>query len=107
LPLLTVRLRPLAPLPLRPTVYAESAGFIESERDKAGRPLVVLAAATRILPDDTYLTEIELRQRKVTLSARSAGAARLIGALASDPEFRNPGFSAVTSVKLVEIRGSS
>ena len=41
-----------------------SAGFIESERDKAGRPLVVLAAATRVLPDDTYLTEMELRQRK-------------------------------------------
>ena len=32
-----------------------SAGFIDSEREKAGRPLVVLAAATRILPDDTYL----------------------------------------------------
>jgi general secretion pathway protein L len=71
-----------------------SAGFIESERDKAGRPLVVLAAATRILPDDTYLTEMEVRQHKVTLSGRSAGAARLIGALAADPEFRNPGFSA-------------
>jgi len=71
-----------------------SAGFIESERDKAGRPLVVLAATTRILPDDTYLTEMEMRQRKVILSGRSAGAARLIGALAADPEFRNPGFSA-------------
>ena len=71
-----------------------SAGFIESERDKAGRPLVVLAAATRTLPDDSYLTEMELRQRKLTLSGRSAGAARLIGALAADPEFRNPGFSA-------------
>jgi general secretion pathway protein L len=71
-----------------------SAGFIESERDKAGRPLVVLAATTTILPDDTYLTEMELRQRKLTLSGRSAGAARLIGALAADPEFRNPGFSA-------------
>jgi len=71
-----------------------SAGFIESERDKAGRPLVVLASATRVLPDDTYLTEMELRQRKLTLSGRSAGAARLIGALAADPEFRNPGFSA-------------
>ncbi len=71
-----------------------SAGFVESERDKAGRPLVVLAAATRILPDDTYLTEMELRQRKLTLSGRSAGAARLIGALAADGEFRNPGFSA-------------
>ena len=71
-----------------------SAGFIESERDKAGRPLMVLAAATRIVPDDTYLTEMELRQRKLTLSGRSAGAARLIGALVADGEFRNPGFSA-------------
>ena len=71
-----------------------NAGFIESERDKAGRPLAVLAATTRILPDDTYLTEMELRQRKLTLSGRSAGAARLIGPLAADPEFRNPGFSA-------------
>jgi len=71
-----------------------SAGLIETERGKAGRPLVVLAATTRILPDDTYLTEMELRQRKLTLSGRSAGAARLIGALAADPEFRNPGFSA-------------
>jgi general secretion pathway protein L len=71
-----------------------SAGFIESERDKAGRPLVVLAATTRILPDDTYLTEMELRQRKVTLSGRSAAAARLIGAFAADGQFRNPAFSA-------------
>jgi general secretion pathway protein L len=71
-----------------------SAGFIESERDKAGRPLTVLAAATRVLPDDTYLTEMELRQRKATLSGRSAGAARLIAALAADGEFRNPAFSA-------------
>ena len=71
-----------------------SAGFIESERDKAGRPLIVLSAATRLLPDDSYLTEMELRQRKVTLSGRSAGAARLIGALAAGGEFRNPGFSA-------------
>jgi general secretion pathway protein L len=71
-----------------------SAGFIESERDKAGRPLVVLAAATRVLPDDTYLTEMELRQRKATLSGRSAGAARLIAALAADGEFRNAAFSA-------------
>jgi general secretion pathway protein L len=81
---------------LRQEIYrlSGSAGFIESERDKAGRPLIVLAATTRILPDDTYLTEMELRQRKLTLGGRSAGAARLIGALAADGEFRNPGFSA-------------
>jgi general secretion pathway protein L len=73
---------------------AGSANFVESERDKAGRPLAVLAAATRILPDDTYLTEMDLRQRKVTLSGRSAAAARLIGPLAADGTFRNPGFAA-------------
>ena len=71
-----------------------SADFIESERDKAGRPLVVLAAATRVLPDDTYLTEMELKQRKVTLTGRSAAAARLIGPLAADGAFRNPAFAA-------------
>ena len=71
-----------------------SAGFIESERDKAGRPLLVLAAATRNLPDDTYLTEMELRQRKLTLSGRSVAAARLIAALAGDGDFRNPAFAA-------------
>jgi len=71
-----------------------SADFIERERDKAGRPLNVLAAATSVLPDDTYLTEMQLLQRKVTLSGRSAAAARLIGALAADGEFRNPGFAA-------------
>jgi general secretion pathway protein L len=71
-----------------------SADFIESERDKAGRPLVVLAAATRVLPDDTYLTEMELKQRKVTLNGRSAAAARLIGPLTADRTFRNPAFAA-------------
>jgi general secretion pathway protein L len=73
---------------------AGSADFVESERDKAGRSLVVLAAATRVLPDDTYLTEMELQKRKVTLSGRSAAAARLIGPLAADGAFRNPGFAA-------------
>jgi general secretion pathway protein L len=73
---------------------AGNADLVTSERSKTGRPLEVLAAATRILPDDTYLTEMELRQRKVTLSGRSAAAARLIGALAADSSFRNPAFAA-------------
>jgi len=79
---------------------ASSADFIESERDKAGRPLMVLVAATRVLPDDTYLTEMELQKQKVTLTGRSAAAARLIGPLAADGTFRNPGFAApVTRVE--------
>lgn len=71
-----------------------SADFVERERDKAGRPLAVLAAATDVMPDDTYLTEIDLRGRKVTLTGHSAAASRLIGALAAAGAFRNPGFAA-------------
>ena len=74
---------------------AGSADFVESERDKAG-PAARWSWRLRptVLPDDTYLTEMELRQRKVTLSGRSAAAARLIGPLAADGTFRNPGFAA-------------
>ena len=71
-----------------------SADLVEKAREKVGQPLAVLAAATRVLPDDTYLTEMELRQRKLTMSGRSAAAARLIGAVAADSEFRNPAFAA-------------
>ena len=56
--------------------------------------IAVLAAATDVMPDDTYLTEIELRGRKVTLTGHSAAASRLIGALAAAGGFRNPGFAA-------------
>lgn len=71
-----------------------SIGLIESERAKAGRPVAVLAALTRLLPDDTYLTEFIQQQRKVTLSGRSAAASRLIGVLAGDDLLRNPAFTA-------------
>jgi general secretion pathway protein L len=68
--------------------------LVESERDKAGRPLATLATLTRILPDDTYLTEVTQQQRKVTLSGRSAAAARLIGALSAGEGLRNVAFAA-------------
>jgi general secretion pathway protein L len=71
-----------------------SADLVEKERDQVGQPLAVLAAVTHVTPDDTYLTELELQQRKLTLSGRSAAAARLIGAFAADSEFRNPAFAA-------------
>jgi len=73
---------------------AGNAAFIAGERSKAARPLDVLAAVTRLLPDDTYLTGLELRQKKLTLTGRSAAAAPLISALAADPFFHNPVFPA-------------
>jgi general secretion pathway protein L len=77
-----------------------SAAFVRSAKEKSPRPLEALATVTQLLPDDTYLTDIELRQHKLTLSGRSGGAARLIGAFAADSRFRNPSFAApVTHVE--------
>ena len=73
---------------------SSNADFVTGERNKAARALDTLAALTRLLPDDTYLTGLELRQKKLTMTGRSAGAARLIAALAADPLFRDPVFSA-------------
>ena len=73
---------------------SRSADAVERELNKAGRPLEVLAKLTRILPDDTYLTELSLRQGKLTIGGRSGRAAHLIGALAADGGFRNPAFAA-------------
>ena len=62
--------------------------------------LQVLAALTQTLADDTYLTEMSFRQKKLTLTGRSAAAAPLIEALAARGEFRDPAFAApVTRVE--------
>jgi general secretion pathway protein L len=73
---------------------SRSADLVKRDLVKAGRPLEVLATLTRLLPDDTFLTEMQLRQRKLTVSGRSAGAARLIGLLATDGTLRDPVFAA-------------
>ena len=52
-------------------------------RKQVGSPLHSLALLTDVLPDDTYVTTLGLRQRKLTVSGRSASAARLIGAMAA------------------------
>ena len=71
-----------------------SIDLVESERAKAGRPVSVLAELTRLLPDDSYLTEFTQQQRKLTVSGRSAAASRLIGALTAGDRLRNPAFTA-------------
>jgi len=55
-------------------VGSRTVDLIESERDKAGRPLATLAALTSLLPDDTFLTELQLQQQKVIVSGRSASS---------------------------------
>jgi len=61
---------------------------------RVGNPLAVLAALTNILPDDTYLRSLTLRQRQLAITGRSAAAARLIGLLAANRLIGNPAFAA-------------
>jgi general secretion pathway protein L len=65
-----------------------------AERARIGDALQAIATLTDILPDDTWLTELTLRQRKLTVAGRSGGAARLIGLLSADPTIRDPAFVA-------------
>jgi general secretion pathway protein L len=67
---------------------------LAQESEHISDVLQTLAAVTRILPDDTYLTDFSLRERQMTLSGRSASAPRLITGLSADPAIRNAAFAA-------------
>ena len=81
---------------LRRGITADGAAqeVLGKEMERTGDVLQVLATVTRILPDDTYLTDFALHDRQMTLGGRSASAARLIAGLSSDPAVRDAGFAA-------------
>jgi general secretion pathway protein L len=70
------------------------AGRIAAARQQTALPLTVLADVTGVLPDDTWLTGLTLRQNHLIIEGRSHGATRLIAALAAQPQLRNPAFAA-------------
>ena len=77
-------------------ITADGAGqaVLAREMERTGDVLQVLATVTRILPDDTYLTDFSLRERQMLLGGRSAAAARLITGLSADPSIRDATFAA-------------
>jgi general secretion pathway protein L len=79
---------------LRQRISGGGGEVIASERAKLPDPLKVMAAATEALPDDTHLTDLSLKNRRLSLIGQSAAAARLLGALAADPSFKDPAFAA-------------
>jgi general secretion pathway protein L len=81
---------------LRRGITAEGAGreVLAREMERTGDVLQVLATVTRILPDDTYLTDFSLRERQMVLGGRSAAAARLITGLSADSAIRDATFAA-------------
>jgi general secretion pathway protein L len=81
---------------LRRRIAASEAGgdVLASARARVGDALQAIAIVTDLLPDDTYLTDFVLRQRKLTLSGQSAAAAKLIAALSAEATLRNAAFVA-------------
>jgi general secretion pathway protein L len=71
---------------LRRRITASTAGSdaLASEEARLGCVLCTVALLTDLLPDDTHLTALGLRQRQVTLSGQSGDAARLIPRLSAD-----------------------
>ena len=63
---------------------------LKKERERNGIALAALAAATKSLPDETYLTAFRLRAGRLSMSGLSPSAAQLIGLLARTPAFREP-----------------
>lgn len=72
----------------------ERADVLAADQARLGDALQAIAEVTDVLPDDTYLTEFSLHERKLTLSGRSHTAAKLIAVLSADPLIRNPAFAA-------------
>jgi general secretion pathway protein L len=66
--------------------------FFSRTHGANGSALGILAAATRTLPDDTYLTSLGVHDGRITLSGFSDSAASLIGLLAKSSSFREPAF---------------
>ena len=81
---------------LRQRIAGAGAGgdVVASETRRLGDALEGLAAVTDILPDDSYVTEYAMRERKITLSGLSASAPKLISALSTDSRIKNPAFTA-------------
>jgi general secretion pathway protein L len=76
----------------RLTAEAGTASSISAERTRIGDALQALAAITDLLPDDTYLTDLTLRARRLTVGGRSDAAVKLIPTLAADRTIGNPAF---------------
>lgn len=73
---------------------AGAAGVVARDRAHEGDLLTTLAAVTKLLPDDSHLTSLTLREGHLTMTGLSPSAAHLIDLLAKSASFRNPTFEA-------------
>jgi general secretion pathway protein L len=69
-----------------------TAEFFKAETEHNGSALAILAGVTRVLPDDSYLTSLNLNGSRLVMSGLSPAAANLVTVFAHSPLFREPTF---------------
>jgi general secretion pathway protein L len=84
---------------------AQRLAWLAGERGKQPSMAVVLEALSRALPDDAWLTRLEVEQGTVRLAGNAANAAALIGRIEASGHFTDVQFSAPTT--LAEGEGES
>ncbi|HVY16314.1 MAG TPA: PilN domain-containing protein [Rhodopila sp.] len=77
-------------------IMASGAGkaFLKQEAERTGNALAQLAALTRAVPDDSYLTSLRMHDRQATLCGESTSSAHLMTVLSAAPSIHNPAFAA-------------
>ncbi|MFW7269012.1 PilN domain-containing protein [Gluconacetobacter sp. Hr-1-5] len=98
---LSARIAALRPAAMEATMLRHQAEdrqagetVIAATRRQWGDPMAVLAATTQMLPDNSFLTDLSLRQGQLIISGQSPEATGLIQVLSRTPVFRNPAFVA-------------
>jgi general secretion pathway protein L len=71
---------------------SDTATYFGEERRHDGPALAVLAAVTRDLPDDTYLTVLSLHSGHVTIQGLAKSTAKVVALLSKDPMFTAQAF---------------
>jgi general secretion pathway protein L len=81
---------------LRGDIEARAAGgsVVAAARDQVGDPLRALAAVTDALPDNSWLTDFVMQQRRLEIAGESRSAVQLIGRLSASPVILDPAFAA-------------
>ena len=69
-------------------------GPVAQELARAGDVLAILARLTDSIPDHSYLTDLSLKARRLTLIGHSTAATDLLSTVAGNAGFRNAAFAA-------------
>jgi general secretion pathway protein L len=73
-------------------VRTEEAGFLGARKRAAPSPTRILDALTRLLPDDTWLSALEIKGDEVTITGSTASASSVIALIDRSGTFRKPAF---------------